>query len=440
MHPRAERRPSARWQQDAHGESANYVLLREIGRGGMGVVYEAIHTPTGERRAIKFLPPSAAGSADQIERMAREARTAGMLRSEHATHVTSFGLTPDRMPYIVMELLRGQDLASRLAEAPRGLPVDLAIEIVRQACDAVGEAHEHGIVHRDLKPGNIFLTRREAGGVHVKLLDFGLAKLSSGHVETRTSSGLVFGTPQFMSPEQLKSSTDVDARADVWALGVILYQLVYGVLPFDGQNVSQVIAGILSNQPAMPAAAASGCVPSELRAVIARCLAKKARGRYRNARELAVDLQGIARARRRQSEAADLTPRPWSMDHILAEAPSAGTAIGASSAGAEWSRLEWCGAVGCCVLMLLLGVLTSSIGRPRAATAASEAPPEAAVELTLVAPSAPAAPFAPAADPVPPVVIAPPDVAVVAAPSATAPVRRAPHRLVPRRVERQPDP
>ncbi|MEZ4314973.1 MAG: serine/threonine-protein kinase [Polyangiaceae bacterium] len=214
--------------------AGKYLVDRVLGVGGMGAVVAATHTQLDQRVAIKFLLPQMLGSREVVERFQREARAAAKIRSEHVVRVSDVGTLDGGVPFIVMEFLEGKDLGELLQR--RGpLPVPLAVDYVLEACEALAEAHAAGIVHRDLKPSNLFLARRADETDIVKVLDFGISKqitpeaLQSSPSLTRTTD--VFGSPTYMSPEQLKASRDVDTRADLWALGVILFELISGAPP-----------------------------------------------------------------------------------------------------------------------------------------------------------------------------------------------------------------
>mgnify|MGYP001062724726 FL=1 len=214
--------------------AGKYRIERVLGRGGMGVVVSAVHEALDERVALKFLLPEALANQEAVQRFLREARAAVKIRSEHVARVTDVGTLESGAPYMVMEYLDGVDLA-RYLESRGPLPVPEAVEYMLQACEALAEAHALGIVHRDLKPANLFRIERVDGTPSIKLLDFGISKVIAHQVAlTQTSSML--GSPLYMAPEQMTSSKHVDARADVWALGIILFELVTGEPPFQGDH------------------------------------------------------------------------------------------------------------------------------------------------------------------------------------------------------------
>ncbi len=220
-------------------------VLRLIGAGGMGAVYEVRHLLTKHHRALKLLHPQFAKSPEVVARFVREAGVAGTLRSEHVVETFDAGQLEDGSAYVLMELLEGRSLAGLLEERGR-LEAAHAARLVWQACEGVAVAHAAGIVHRDLKPDNLFVVRREDGRETVKLLDFGISKFTTGyeHAGTLTSEGSMMGTPYYMSPEQAKGAKDVDERADIYALGVILYEALTGLRPFDEDSFPALVIKI----------------------------------------------------------------------------------------------------------------------------------------------------------------------------------------------------
>lgn len=256
-----------------------YTIERELGRGGMAVVYEALEHSVDRRVALKVLLPSFAADKTCATRFDREARAAMTLTSEHAVRVHGVGACADGAPYMVMELLEGHDLASVRHEASTR-PIETSIDWILQALDAIAEAHAKGIVHRDVKPHNLFVARRPDGTDLVKVLDFGIA--------THTKD--IVGSPAYMSPEQARSSRDVDARTDIWSVGVCLYELITGALPFDAPSVPEVFSKILVADPT-PAALVSTRVSSALSDVIQRCLAKDVTARWPDVGALAAALE-----------------------------------------------------------------------------------------------------------------------------------------------------
>ena len=284
--------------------AGKYCVERVIGEGGMGVVVSATHEGLDQKVAIKFLLPEAMRSPDVVERFLREAKVAARVTNEHVARVTDVGKAePGGIPFIVMEYLEGSDLGAMI-EAAGKLPLDEACEIGLQACEALAEVHAAGIVHRDLKPSNLFVTRRADGSPSVKLLDFGISKFTSQPDEQSgdpalTATATIMGSPSYMSPEQLKSTKEVDARTDVWALGAVIYEAVTGKPAFRGETVPQVCFLIGSEDPAAPSSLRPE-LPPEIEKAILACLDKNAETRATLV-DLARALVGAAPDRARAS-------------------------------------------------------------------------------------------------------------------------------------------
>ena len=255
-----------------------YRVERVLGAGGMGVVVAAIQTELDRPVALKFLLPRLLERPGLVIRFAREARAAAKLESEHVARVLDVGTLEGGAPYIVMEYLEGHDLASVLA-ARGALPSEQAVGYVLQACEAIAEAHHRGIVHRDLKPGNLFLANRASGPPVIKVLDFGLSKIVTSGDEHVTSESSILGSPLYMSPEQLMSARTADARADLWSLGVVLYELVTAHAPFEYERIAGLVAAILQKPP-VPIAHWRSDAPPELQPVVFRCLEKDPSQRF----------------------------------------------------------------------------------------------------------------------------------------------------------------
>ena len=269
-----------------------------LGAGGMGVVVAARDLALRRRVAVKFLKPAVARLPEASARFLREARAAVAIQSEHVARVIDIGAMPDGSPYMVMEFLAGTDFSKVLKE--RGaLPIPDAIDFVLQAGEAIAEAHALGIVHRDLKPGNLFLTSRAEGSPLVKVLDFGLSKMTltpEGAPEgSLTATGFVAGSPFYMSPEQVRSLRDVDWRADIWALGVILYELLTAKRPFDGPSLTAVCASIIADTPA-PMRSLRAEIPEAVERAVRGCLEKDVQKRARSVAELAEAIAPFAPA------------------------------------------------------------------------------------------------------------------------------------------------
>lgn len=273
-----------------------YRVQQVLGSGGMGVVVAAEHIELREKVAIKFLLDRAADDPELSERFLREARAAVKIKSEHVVRVIDVGRLPSGAPYMVMEYLEGEDLSQRIERGP--LPIEDAADFIIQSCEAMNVAHRSGIVHRDLKPANLFLTQRPDGSPIVKVLDFGISKVSSPEAQqlSLTHTQAMMGSPLYMSPEQMRSSKDVDRRADIWSLGVILYELVTGDVPFSGATFPEVLVKVMTD-PAPSLRALRPDAPEALDAIVRRCLAKSPADRYSSVAALAVALAPFASAR-----------------------------------------------------------------------------------------------------------------------------------------------
>jgi eukaryotic-like serine/threonine-protein kinase len=267
--------------------AGKYRTERLLGVGNMGVVVEALHLGLNQRVALKFLLAHRATQQALHERFLREARAAACLTTQHVTRVFDVGTLDSGAPYMVMELLKGRDLAAVL-EQDGPLPVADAVECVLQALEAVGEAHKNGIVHRDLKPANLFLTTATNGATCVKVLDFGVSKVQGAQLKL-TSDGQMVGSPLYMSPEQMLAKDTVDSRTDIWALGVLLYELLAGRTPFHTDTMLKLQTQVLIRPPA-PLSTYRPDAPAGLEAVILQCLDKKPDRRWPNVAELAAAL------------------------------------------------------------------------------------------------------------------------------------------------------
>ena len=266
-----------------------------LGMGAMGVVVLAMHLDLKQRVAIKFMLPGKTPNPERHERFLREAQIASRLTTVHVARVIDVGTMPDGgAPYMVMEYLQGSDLSGVIAERGQ-LPIQEAAGYVLQVCEAVGEAHAAGIIHRDLKPANLFLTKTADGQPCVKVLDFGVSKLMDAGLQL-TQDATTLGSPLYMPPEQMTASKNVDERADIWALGVILYELIAGKTPFDAEQMPQLCTRVFTGEPT-PLAQFRKDVPVGLEAVLLRCFEKKREQRWRNVAEFAAALVPFAPAR-----------------------------------------------------------------------------------------------------------------------------------------------
>jgi serine/threonine protein kinase len=281
--------------------AGKYRVERVLGQGAMGIVVAARHEELGQKVAIKLLHPDVSVSDDGRERFLREARAAAKLESDHVARVFDVGTFGEKNAYMVMEHLEGSDLEKYL-DANGPLPIDEAVDYVLEALEALAHAHAHGMVHRDIKPSNLFLVERIDGTRRVKILDFGISKTESGlgvsspGSSTLTSPHAVLGSPAYMAPEQIRSSKHVDQRADIWSVGVMLYELVTGKSPFLGGSIGDTLARVLVGQ-AEPLAVLRPDAPKELADVLSRCLEIDEKKRYQTVAELANALAPLGSAR-----------------------------------------------------------------------------------------------------------------------------------------------
>ncbi|HEY4107193.1 MAG TPA: serine/threonine-protein kinase, partial [Polyangiaceae bacterium] len=315
--------------------AGKYLVGRTLGIGGMGIVFAACDQALDRPVALKVLLPRLLSSQTAAQRFVREARAATRITSEHVVKLLEIETLPDSTPVLVMEYLAGRDLRAVLREegplAPR-----LAIDYLLQAAQAVAEGHVQGIVHRDLKPSNLFLTARADGTPLIKVLDFGIAKTLeselSGNFDLTSSEDVRLGSPAYMPPEQLTNPRNVDARADIWALGVTLYELISGGPPFHGQTYAELVSRILSAPPpALKTQLSEFALPAALADVIFKCLQKDANDRYASVAELAAELAPFGSDDARLSlhrvsglSRAPISPRPASSDSLAIARDSLG--------------------------------------------------------------------------------------------------------------------
>ncbi len=402
--------------------AGKYVVDRVIGSGGMGVVVAARHVQLGERVALKFLLTSTDESF--VARFLREAQLAVRIKSEHVARVLDVATLDDGSPYMVMELLEGSDL-DRLLRDEGPPPIDVALDYVLQACEAVAEAHSLGIVHRDLKPANLFLTRRSDGSPLVKVLDFGISKvvgLFRGPMDrSLTRADDMLGSPQYMAPEQVRDPRNVDARCDVFSLGSILYKMLTGRSAFEGGNAATVLAMVLS-EPPTPLREHRPEIPPALESLVLGCLEKDLAARVPSVEVLARGLVPFATPRPR---------RPWNEPVVLA--PPAAPAMPAvtlsshvlENSGGEKRQRRAIIAVGAAVTLAALGAAITLVIWDRshaaaasgvlASSAVASAPDAASIAAPVSVPAAIAS-AVPATEP--PLVSA-----IPATPSASAPAR-----------------
>jgi eukaryotic-like serine/threonine-protein kinase len=401
----------------------NVRLERQLGQGGMGSVWVADHLTLNTKVAVKFISADVFKQPELITRFTREATAAAQIKSPHVVQIFDHGVSADGHPYMVMELLEGEDLGKRIERCGAVMPADLA-SIISQVCKALSKAHSLGIVHRDIKPDNIFLTESD-GDLFVKVLDFGIAKRVQADAMHMTSTGAMVGTPSYMSPEQVLSSKDVDPRSDLWSVGVVAYHALTGWLPFRAETLGALCVAI--NAGSFP-------LPSQLRpelgaafdAWFQRAIAREPADRFVTAREMAEALQrtvsaldgsGVScTAGSSQPSTLGVMPAQTLMDaSVTASKRHSSVPVLALAAGAI-------GLVG--VIGVAVGVLALKSSPPR--SDASELGPEAARAAPAdsagqdVIASAESAPI--------PSSSAPPAASVAPADSGTAPPAAAPSR------------
>jgi len=277
-----------------------YRVERLLGEGGMGSVYEGRHAVVGKRVAIKILHAEYAANEEVLKRFYREAQAAAAIGHANIIDIIDVGATASNEPYLVMEYLEGEDLESMLSRTGP-LKVEAACAILEPALLALGAAHAKGIVHRDLKPANIFLCRAEDGRHSVKLIDFGISKFTGAAGGTKlTQTGSLLGTPSYMSPEQARGRVDVDHRTDIYSMGVILYQMLTGELPYQGDNYNALLSSLLTEQP-KSLRALNPSIPADADALVLRELSKDPSERSQSAAEMLAAFGELAAFKERES-------------------------------------------------------------------------------------------------------------------------------------------
>jgi serine/threonine-protein kinase len=408
--------------------AGKYRVERVMAIGGMGVVVAARHEDLDQPVAIKLLRQDALSNAEAVARFLREARTAAKLQGEHIARVFDVGTTDEGIPFMVMEFLSGQDL-QQILETNGPLPVRDAVDHVLQALEAVAEAHAAGVVHRDLKPSNLFLATRPDGSRIIKVLDFGISRgqgldtPTDGQVLTATKQ--VMGSPGYMSPEQMTRPRGVDGRTDIWSIGVVLYALLTGEQPFQGETVAAVMASIL-HDPLPRVRAKRSDVPAALERVIERCLERDVTVRYATVAQVARALAPLGSERARLSvesverslEAA--SPAGKTLLRMAEVKPDDSGAIASTAwAGAalgQGSRRKLL--VGLAAGTALAAALGVGLWLGRSGGPAAVSGPAAMPRLDDGAPGRPTAPAAP--NPVREAPVAPAASAAAAAPAASA--------------------
>jgi tRNA A-37 threonylcarbamoyl transferase component Bud32 len=375
-----------------------YQIVRRIGEGGMGAVYEAKHTVIGKRVAVKVLLEKFLAKSDFVARLLQEARLASSIGHEHIVDVTDFGTTSDGRSFVVMEFLDGESLAElAMREAP--LPIERSLGIARQVASALGAAHAKGIFHRDVKPENVYLVRR-GDADFVKVVDFGISKAvkpggdDGGEGYRLTHTGLLLGTPLYMSPEQARGEEDLDHRVDIWALGVLLYECLTGEVPFRANNYLGIISQVLTHEPAPPSKLRPELgIADAVETVVMRAMDKDRSRRYQTMAELEHDLERLLAG----DQNVGLMPRPGAPTRV-APAPK------------RWP-------------LLLMGALTLGLAAASAVVLGpSKAPPAAPANVAPAAAVPTPTPPAQAA----PVQVGPPLPVAAVPPAAPRPAHKKP--------------
>lgn len=390
--------------------AGKYRIERVLGRGGMGVVVAAHHLQLDDQVAIKFLLPEALQNREAVARFSREARAAVKIKSEHIARVTDVGTLDWGAPYMVMEYLRGSDLAVLLREHGP-LSLEDASDYLLQACEAIAEAHTLGIVHRDLKPPNLFLVHRPDGAPLVKVLDFGISKVTSlsgsADDQSMTKTTAIMGSPLYMSPEQLASARDVDLRTDIWALGVIFFELLSGRPPFLADTLPQVCAAILTQDPPSVRDFRPE-LPVGVDELILACLAKERDARVQTVAQFAARLAPFAPRRSRLSvERITNLSRPPGVSASSQElAPDSeaplprGTFAGFGRTARPPASAQWRAVGGLAVGLLVAGALVLKHQTKVAANGGHSEGPSLAARSATPGRTAPPTPSPPSVPPV----------------------------------------
>jgi serine/threonine protein kinase len=423
-----------------------YKIERQLGQGGMGIVFAATHIELADRVAIKVLHREMAGRSDVVDRFLREAQASVRLKGEHVARIFDVGRSADGVPYIVMEHLDGHDLMTMFRRRGK-LPPGEVVDYILQTCEAMAEAHAQAIVHRDIKPANLFVASRPDGSPVIKVLDFGISKALDRDLQL-TSSQAMLGTPAYMSPEQLRASRDVDTRTDVWSLGVVMYELLAGVQPFDASSFGDLVIQVVT-QPA-PALVGSD-LPRGLPAAVARCLERDPSARFQSVAEVAAAIAPFATDRAAGASAAarthnilrrasTMTPLPHPVaEPYISTATTEMTSNGAvhavpsiATVARSSARRAWIAACFAAAAVAAVAVVAFTRSSPDAQVSPPSIRPEpsVAIDAAEIAPS-----IAPPVDAAIPAIA----IAVDAGVAAPVPVDAAPKRR-PATVHRPPPP
>jgi serine/threonine protein kinase len=312
-----------------------YTLGEVLGAGGMGTVFSAVNLAMGRAFAIKVLHPDHLRKKTAVRRFHQEARSAGAIGHPNICEVYDLGTLRDGCPYLVMDKLDGETLADRILREG-GLPFEDIAEILSQVLAGLAAAHEKGVVHRDIKPENVFLSKRPGFPHSVKVLDFGVSKVMNatppveGGALELTQTGIILGTPYYMAPEQARGERDVDERVDLYACGVMLYEMLTGVRPFSAQNYNALLATILTSTPP-PVRSLRANVPSAYEEMVERAMAREKEDRYGSAAELQLDLSKV----RTSLTAGSIPPPPDDVDKSFRDVTGAFGRFSADFADAE---------------------------------------------------------------------------------------------------------
>jgi eukaryotic-like serine/threonine-protein kinase len=411
--------------------AGKYRIDRILGQGGMGIVVQAMHLQLGQPVAMKFLLPEVLANPQVVPRFLREAQAAVRLRSEHVARVIDVGTLDTGAPYMVLEYLDGTDLS----HFPRQqLTVGVIVDLVLQACEALADAHALGIVHRDIKPANFFVTQRTDGSLLLKVLDFGISKAGPANDSNMTGTQTVMGTPAYMSPEQMRSSRNVDNRSDIWSLGVVLYELLQGTPPFEAETFSSMIIKV-ATEPLPPMTAR---LPAGLAEIVYRCLEKDLTRRFQNVAELAhaiapyagSNVQAAVTVERTSRVLGTQPPRPTGEG---ARPPSTITASAGAVTAPPPARRHWPIAAafgGILVVAIVIVAIVASTGPDTGQAPTAPAPTPTATPQPAAEPPKPEPPKPEPPKPEPPKPEPPkPEPAKVEAktePAKTEPVKTAP--------------